>query len=127
MYICRFVHKYIRTCGSKTNKLFLFVYVAGEHFECTTMAEYLRNNTHLFSNLSYKKMRRFLVTYGVLTDDEQVRIDSIQNDEKYQIGLVFNYIINSLHGKKTSRLKSFLVLLEEDSDPDLKEAAKKLG
>ena len=72
-------------------------------------------------------MRRLLVTYGVLTDEEQSRIDFVQNDEKYQLGLVFNYIVNSLYANRTSRLKGFLELLEEDDDPDLKEVAKRLG
>ena len=72
-------------------------------------------------------MRRFLVTYDVLTDEEQSQIDFVQNDENCQMSLVFNYIVDSLYGNRTSRLKGFLVLLEEEDDPDLREVAKRLG
>ena len=71
-------------------------------------------------------MRRFLVTYDVLTDEEQSQIDFVQN-ENCQMSLVFNYIVDSLYGNRTSRLKGFLVLLEEEDDPDLREVAKRLG
>ena len=72
-------------------------------------------------------MRRFLVTYGVLTDDEQSEIDQISSDEKFQMILVINKIINNLYGNRTSKLKSFLQLLEEDDNPNLNETAKRLG
>ena len=91
------------------------------------MAEYISENRFSFQNLSYKQMRRFLVRYGVLTDEEQSQIDSVHNDEKYQSSLIFHYIVNSLYANRTSRLKSFLELLEEDDDPDLKEVAERLG
>ena len=90
------------------------------------MAEYISENRYSFQNLSYKQMRRFLVTYDVLTDEEQSQIDFVQN-ENCQMSLVFNYIVDSLYGNRTSRLKGFLVLLEEEDDPDLREVAKRLG
>ena len=91
------------------------------------MAEYISENQYSLQNFSYKQVRRFLVTYGVLTDEEQSRIDFFQYDEKYQLGSVFNYIVNSLYANRTSRLKGFLELLEEDGDPDLNEVAERLG
>ena len=104
------------------------LYTVGTPFECMTMAEYLSNNQHLLiQNLQYKKMRRYLVTYGVLTDEEQSRIDHWNHDENYQIRVVISNIINHLYGNRTSKLKGFLQLLEEDGDPDFKEAAIRLG
>ena len=105
----------------------LFTYVVGTPFECKVMNEFLRNNLDLFQDLSYKKMKRFLVTYGVLTDEEQSQIDHWNRDEKDKIRGVIINITNNLLVNKTSQLKGFLQLLEEDSDPDFKEAAKRLG
>ena len=104
------------------------LYTVGTPFECMTMAEYLSNNQYLFlQNLQYKKMRRYLVTYGVLTDEEQSRIDHCDHDENYQIRVVISNIINHLYSNRTSKLIGFLQLLEEDGDPDFKEAAITLG
>ena len=72
-------------------------------------------------------MRRFLVTYSVLTDDEQSEIDQMGSDEKFQMILVINKITNNLYGNQTSKLKSFLKLLEEDDNPNFNETAKRLG
>ena len=105
------------------------MYIVDTPFECSTMAEYIIENQNSFQNLSYKQMRRYLVRYEVLTDEEQFKIDSVQYfyDKNHQLGLVFNYIVNSLHSNRTSRLKGFLELLEQDGDPDLQEVAKRLG
>ena len=91
------------------------------------MADYLMKDLHLFQNLSYKKMRRFLVTYGVLTDEEQSQLDHWNHDEIHQMRGVIINITNHLHSNRTSKMKGFLQLLEEDGDPDFKEAAKRLG
>ena len=100
------------------------LYVVGTPFECRTMAEYLTNNQYsLFQNLSYQKMRRYLVTYDVLTDEEQSRIDNCSN----KISMVIANITNHLYSNQTSKLKGFLQLLEEDGDPDFKKAAIRLG
>ena len=91
------------------------------------MAEYLTNNLHLFQKLSYRKMRHFLVPYGVLTDEEQSQIDRRNHDEKYQMTDVITNIVNHLYYNRTSQLKGFLRLLEEDGDPDFKKIAITLG
>lgn len=72
-------------------------------------------------------MRRYLVTYGVLTDERQSQLDSWSYDEKHQMSMVISDIISNLYGNRTSKFKGFLQLLEEDGDPDFKEAAKSLG
>ena len=105
-------------------QVYIFTHVVGTSFECRTMAEYLSKNRYLFQDLSYQKMRRYLVTYDVLTDEEQFQIDNCGSG---QMGTVINNIVKHLYSNRTSKLKSFLQLLEEDGDPDFKKAAIRLG
>lgn len=89
------------------------------------MAYYFGSLKSLFSNFPYKKFKLYLVTYGIISYEEKKLID--RHREEYKIQSVLGNIQSSLFRNQPKPFKSFLELVEESGDHNLKEAAKKCG
>ena len=97
-------------------------------FDYDDTAKKLKKQLDKLSRLKYDSMSRSLFGNDVITTEERQEIERTDkaNHKKMEY-LIVDVIINSLklgHGKK---YKSFLKVMEESEDSDLRSVAKSLG
>ena len=85
------------------------------------------DNSDSLQSLPYQQINFRLVAYGIITHDKKIEIDRAIYDRKNQMSEVLNEIRPSLYRKRPRKFKSFLKILEESDDQNLKKIAKRLG
>ena len=97
----------------------------GQTFNCSDVANMLKENFDVLSNLSYSNMSGCLFSYEVVTQQEKLEIDQLVG--KLQMEKVLHIVIASLKANKTTKYKGFLVAMKNSEDALLNVIAKDLG